>query len=126
MAKTEREELDEASAKWVEEQENIMEEGVTLVKKASDEALEYVADAIENINDKQWRKMTMETQAVEMGVGTALAEHLVHNIYDDMEKNLHKRLKVKKATATALRHIYIGRVMKNIRKALNERYQQDN
>lgn len=126
MEKTEREELDEASAAWVKEQEGLMETGADLVKKASDEALEYVADAIENINDKQWRKMSMESQSVEMGAGVALADHLVHNIYDDMEKNLHKRLKVKKQTATALRHIYIGRVIKNVRKALNERHQQDN
>jgi hypothetical protein len=67
--------------------------------------------------------MVMSTQAVEMGAGVALAEHLVPMIYDDMSKNLHKRLKIKKDTARALRHIYIGRVLKNLRRSLNERNQ---
>lgn len=114
-------ELDEASEKWIAEQEKLMDEGVELTKRASDEALEYVNDAIENMNDKAWRKMVMSTQAIEMGVGVALAEHLFPNIYQDMEKSMHKKLKVNRKTAEALRHIYIGRVVKNIRKELNER-----
>ncbi len=114
-------ELDEATKQWIAEQEELMAEGEEIIKQASDEALEYVVDAIENINDKQWRKMAMSTQTVEMGVGVGIAEHLVPVIYNDMEKNLHKRLKLNKETARALRHIYIGRVIKNVRKALNER-----
>ena len=107
--------------KWIAEQEDLMNEGETIIKKASDEALEYTVDAVQNINDKQWRKMAMGTQSVEMGVGVGLAEHLMPSVYKDMEKNLHKRLKLSKETARALRHIYIGRVIKNVRKALNER-----
>lgn len=114
-------ELDQSTKDWIETQEGLMEEGRALTKQASDEAFDYVSDAIENLNDVQWRKMSMESQAVEMGIGQAMAEHLVPMIYQDMEKNLHKKLKIKKETATALRHIYIGRVIKNIRKALNER-----
>lgn len=114
-------EVDAATAKWIAEQESLMDEGENIIKTASDEALEYVRDAIENINDKQWRKMVMSTQAVEMGVGVGMAEHLVPVIYGNMEKTLHKKVKVSKETARALRHIYIGRVIKNIRKALNER-----
>lgn len=114
-------ELDEASKKWIEEQEQLVAEGEAIVKEASNEALEYVTDAIENINDRQWRKMVMSSQAVEIGVGVAMAEHLLPVIYRDMEKNLHKKIKVSKHTAQALRHIYIGRVVKNVRKALNDR-----
>lgn len=113
-------ELDEATLKWIAENEKLMEDGEVIIKKASDEAMEYVRDAIENINDKQWRKMAMGTQAVEMGIGVGLAEHLVPVIYGDMQKSLHKKLKVTPETARALRHIYIGRVIKNVRKALNE------
>lgn len=113
--------IDEATAAWIAEQEELMAEGEALIKQASDEALEYVRDAIENLNDKQWRKMVMATQAVEMGVGVAMAEHLFPVIYQDMSKNLHKKIKVSKQTAEALRHIYIGRVIKNIRRSLNER-----
>ncbi len=113
--------IDEATATWIQEQEDLMVEGEQLIKQASDEALEYVRDAIENLNDKQWRKMVMSTQAVEMGVGVAMAEHLFPVIYMDMSKNLHKKIKVSKETAEALRHIYIGRVIKNIRRSLNER-----
>lgn len=114
---------DEANAKWIKDQEELMMSGHSIVQEASDEALDYVKEAIENINDKQWRKMTMSTQSIEMGIGMSLAEHLFPVIYKDMEKNLHKKIKVSKSTAEALRHIYIGRVIKNIRKALNERVQ---
>lgn len=116
-------ELDAATKKWIAEQEELMDEGEAIIKAASDEALEYVRDAVENLNDKQWRKMVMSSQAVEMGVGIGFAEHLVRVIYSDMEKNLHKRIKVSRETSRALRHIYIGRVIKNIRKAINERNQ---
>ena len=121
MADNKQPEMDEATAKFIHEQEQLMEQGEHIIKKASDEALEYVQDAIEHINDKAWRKMAMSSQTVEMGVGVGIAEHLVPIIYRDMEKTLHKKLKVSKETALALRHIYIGRVIKNVRKALNER-----
>jgi hypothetical protein len=114
-------ELDDATQKWITEQEELMDAGENIVQQASDEALEYVKDAIEHINDKQWRKMVMSTQAVEMGIGVAVAEHLVPIIYKDMTKTMHKRLKLSKETARALQHIYIGRVIKNVRRALNER-----
>ena len=112
---------DNATKKWIDEQEKLMDVGNDIIKHASDEALEYVRDAIENINDTQWRKMAMGTQAIEMGIGIGIVEHLVPSIYADMEKTLHKKLKVTKETARALRHIYIGRVVKNIRRELNER-----
>lgn len=115
--------VDEATEKWIAEQDNLIEQGERLARDASNEALEYVRDAMENIADRQWRKMSVSTQAVEMGVGLALAEYIIPGVYKDMEKNMHKRLKIDKNTATALRHIYIGRVIKNIRKALNERHQ---
>ncbi len=121
MAKKTPPELDENSAKWIEEQEKLMAEGEEIIKNASNEALDYVTDAIEHINDKAWRKMVMATQVVEMGIGVGIAEHLMPVIYADMEKNLHKKLKVSKETARALRHIYIGRVIKNVRRSLNER-----
>lgn len=111
--------MDESDQKWIDEHEELMAKGEQAIKRASEEALEYVVDAIENINDKQWRKMAMSTQAMEMGVGVGIAEHLVPVIYKDMEKSLHKKLKVPKDTARALRHIYIGRVIKNLRKELN-------
>lgn len=113
--------IDAATQQWIAEQEQFVLEGERLIKKASDEALEYVQDAIENINDKAWRKMAMASQSVEMGVGIGFAEHLMPAIYKDMEKSLHKRLKVSKETARALRHIYIGRVIKNVRRELNGR-----
>lgn len=121
--KTQDDGLDAATLKWIAEQEALMAEGEELIKRASDEALDYIQDALENMHDKQWRKMVMATQVVEMGVGVGIAEHLVPVIYRDMDKNLHKKLKITKETARALRHIYIGRVIKNIRKSLNERNQ---
>jgi len=99
---------------WIDSQDAKMTEGKKLIQQASNEALEYLTDAVENINDKQWRKMVIESQALEMGIGVGLVEHLVPSIYRDMEKSLHKKVKVSKTTARALRQIYIGRVIKNI------------
>lgn len=121
MANKQEPEVDEATLKFIAEQEELMAEGEAIIKEASDEALTYIADAVEHINDKAWRKMAMSTQIVEMGIGVGLAEHLVPVIYGDMESKLHKRLKLPKETARALRHIYIGRVVKNVRRKLNER-----
>jgi capsular polysaccharide biosynthesis protein len=115
--------LDKNTEEWVDKQEKLMDEGTEIVKQASDEALRYMADTVENMHDRQWRKMVMETQIVEMGIGVGMVEHLVPIVYKDMEKTLHKRLKISKDTSRSLRHIYIGRVIKNIRKALNERNQ---
>lgn len=112
---------DKDTLEWVNKQEKTMAEGERILADASDEALEYVQDALENLNDRQWRKMVMETQSLEMGIGVAMAEHLVPVIYRDMEKTMHKKLKLPKDTARALRHIYIGRVIKNIRRSLSER-----
>lgn len=116
-------ELDQTTKDWIAKQEELMADGEAIIQAASDEALEYMVDAIENLNDKQWRKMVMETQIIEMGIGVGMAEHLFPVIYQDMEKTLHKKLNVPKDTARALRHIYIGRVIKNVRRSLNERNQ---
>ena len=115
--------LDKASLDWIAEQDRLVAEGNNLVIAASDEALEYVRDALENIHDRQWRKMSVEAQAIEMGIGIGICEQLVPAIYQKMEKDFHKKVKVSKKTARALRHIYIGRVIKNIRRSLNERNQ---
>ena len=114
-------ESDEETMKWVKHNDELVELGETIVMNASNDALDYTADAVENINNRAWRKMVVEQQAVEMGVGMALAQYLIPVIYKDMEKTMHKKLKVSKEVALAIRHIYIGRVMKNIRKALDER-----
>lgn len=115
------EQLSEEDIKWIEEHEDLVKQGRNVVNEASNEALEYVKLALENINDKQWRKMMMSRQAVEMGVGVALMEHLAPAIYKDMEKTMHKKLKIDKRIAVALRHIYIARVIKNIKEALDGR-----
>lgn len=113
--------IDEASQKWIDEHEALMNEGNDILDAAVEEALDYLKDAIDNISDRQWRKMTMSTQTVEMGVGVAFAEHLMPTIYNRMAKDMHKKLKVKKETAVALRHIFIGRVIKNVNRSLNAR-----
>lgn len=121
MAKAKPDELDEHARKWIAEHEALMNEGYEIVDRALEDALDYLGDAIENMNDKQWRKMVMSTQTVEMGIGVALAEQLVPVVYGEMHKTMHKKLKIKKETAQALRHIFIGRVIKNVRKELNAR-----
>lgn len=104
---------------WSDKQDELIDRGKDIVQQASNEALEYMADIVQNMNDRQWRKMAVESQAIQMGVGVGIAEHLVPVIYKDMQKGLHKRLKVPKETAVALRQIYIGQVIKHIVKELN-------
>lgn len=113
--------MNEDDIKWADAQEASIDEGIELIKEASNEALEYIQDALEHLDDRAWRKMVVESQAIEMGVGKGLAEHLVPVVYKDMQKTLHKKLKIKKSTALAVRHIYIGRVIKNIQKELSKR-----
>lgn len=113
--------LDKESEKWIQENEALVHEGEEIVRVAISEALDYMTDVTENINDREWRKMSMSSQVVEMGIGVILAEHVIPNIYKDMEKSMHRKLKVPKHVARALRHIFIGRVIKNVRKGLDER-----
>lgn len=112
--------ISSADTKWMREQERFINDGEDIIDRAVEDALEYLSDAIENMNDKQWRKMTLSTQSVEMGIGVGLVER-VAPVYDRMAKDMVKKLKVKKGTATVLRHIFIGRVVKNIRKELDAR-----
>lgn len=106
--------------KWVEKQEAIIKRGETIVQEASNEALEYVSMAIENLEDRQWRKMTVESQALEMGVGKAIAEALVPKIYQDMTKKMARKLGIPKELSRALQHIYIGRTMRTILKEVEK------
>jgi hypothetical protein len=96
-------------------------EASELARKAHEDALEYLQDVIENMGDKQWRKMGVDSQAIEIGVGIQLHERIVPAIVGDMKKNMHKRLKLSKEVCQVLTNIYMGRVVKNLVKAINER-----
>lgn len=113
--------MDEAQKEWVESVSDKVHEGEELVRAASDEALEYVTQTLESFDDDDYRRMVIQTQALETGVGIALADHLIPEIYNDMKKKLHKKLKVPKEMSEVIRNIYIGRVMKNIRRELDGR-----
>ena len=104
---------------WSKKQEEDLETGMMMVRKAHDDALDFMTDAIENMNDRAWRKMVVESQSKEMGVGLALMD-VVARTYEDMGKRLHKKIKVPKKTGDMLRNIYIGRLVKALRKELNE------
>ena len=108
-----------ADQEWSDKQDALIDMGKDIVEQANHHALEYMADVVQNMTDKQWRKMAVESQAIQMGVGIGLAEHLVPTVYKDMQKGLHKRLKIPKETAQAVRQIYIGQVVKYIVKELN-------
>lgn len=112
--------------KWAQKQEEQMLLGAEQVADASNDALEYLIDVVENIRDKKWREMAVEQQAYEMGVGEVFAENLIPEIYNDMGKRLRKTLKksglkLNQSETMMLRRIYIGRVVKNIGRMLNER-----
>ena len=121
--------MNNQDTEWLEEQLRLTAIGEDVVKKAHDEALEYIQDAIPNIADKQWRKMVIGNSPIEMGVGVTLADDIVPKVYKDMQKSLRKKLKVDKAISQAISHIYIGRVIKNIVGGLNglgDRQRPDN
>lgn len=113
--------LTEKDLEWIAKQEQVVKDGEQLLAKASNDALDYIKDVVDNLNDRQWRKMAMDGHALEMGIGTALVEHLIPTIYKDMEKSMHRKLKVSKPIAKSLRQIYIGRVIKNIKEELDGR-----
>lgn len=104
----------------IEELTGEMDKGREIIINASMEAIEYVSEAIENINDVNWRKMVVRGQALEMGAGRALADKLVPDIYNDMKKKMPRRLKINKELAYALTEIYIGRVVKNLVAEVNK------
>lgn len=118
MAKSEPSKQD---LKWIKEQEVILDEGRELVRAASDEALSYMTDAMENMGDRAWRKMAVSTQAIEIGVGKTIADVIIPQVYNDMRKRLHKKANMPVNVSHALIDIYIGRLIKNIRRALDER-----
>lgn len=114
-------EQEKEQAEWIEKQENLMIEGSDIVTEAVDEAIDYIKDVLENISDKEWRKMAMAAQPLEMGIGVDIVERLVPVVYTPMTKNMHKKLKIKKETARAVQHIFLGRVIKNIIRSYNAR-----
>lgn len=113
--------LTDEEQKWVEEQEDLHNVGMKIIQEAVEEALDYFNDAVENLDDRAWRKMTVATQAVETGVGEGLGEYVLPVVYARMKKDMHKKLKIPKERAEMLRFIFMGRVVKNIVKAINER-----
>lgn len=105
---------------WALEQERVEIEGREIVKKAANDAIDYLEDILTNISDKEWRRMAVDTRAVEMGVGTAIIRK-IEPIVNDMQKHMPKELGVDKLTAEMLTNIYLGTVIKNVVKALNDR-----
>lgn len=117
--------LQDPDMKWADGMEEAGQKGARLVTKAADEALEYVATVVDSIEDKEYRRIAVEGRALEIGVGRALVEQ-VAPVLNDMDKTMHKKLKglggsreKDKMVANVLANIYIGRVIENIVKEVN-------
>lgn len=105
---------------WSDEQVKQTKIGEGIAIDAANNALDFINDVIENYADLAWRKMVVETQAVEIGIGRTLGLHIVPEIFNDIAKKLRKQ-RMPKEHAEMIRDLFIGRVVKNIRKQLNER-----
>lgn len=117
--------LRDPDMKWADDMEEAGQEGARLVTKAADEALEYMATVVDSIEDKEYRRIAVEGRALEIGVGRALVSQ-VAPVLNDMDKTMHKKLKglgggkeKDKMVANVLANIYIGRVIENIVKEVN-------
>lgn len=108
-----------ADEKWQDEADELLTRGEGITRQASDDALEYVTDVINNLNDKAWRKMAVMQHAVEIGTGVAVAEVAVNKIYNTMRKHFSKKVKLNAQDADMVARIYMGRLMQNIVKGLN-------
>lgn len=106
---------------WANKMDELGRSGFEMVKRAATEALEYMNLVIENLDDDEYRRIAVDTQMVEMGVGDGLMD-IVYPIAEDMRKKLHKEFKHTnnpKNTAKMLRGIFLARTVKNIMKELN-------
>lgn len=109
---------------WADKMEALNEEGADIVKRSTDEALSYLESVLENIDDSEYRRIAVDTQAVEMGVGEAIMG-IVAPIAKDMEGRRFKKglkgLSNPDNAARMLRGIYLGRTIKNIAKEMKSR-----
>lgn len=121
MSKNDYDKLNTEDQAWVDEQMAGIALGEDIVNKATDEALDYLQQIMENANDKSWRKMAFNGRAVEVGIGHALTEHVAPFINDTLRKGMRKELKLDKREVESLINIFLGRSMQNIVKALDER-----
>lgn len=108
-----------ADEKWQDEVEVELEKGEALVKKASEDSLNYITDVIEKLGDKAWRKMAVMQHGIEIGAGFAVAEVAVNRIYNTMRKHFNKKIKLNKQDSDMLARIYMGRLIQNVVKELN-------
>lgn len=106
---------------WVDTTYALMGEGEDLVNDAAEEALEYLEEVMQNAEDKNWRKMSMGTHALEMGIGHGLIDHVAPFVNDTLRKKMKKELKFDDDVVNNLSGIYLGRVIKNIKKAVDAR-----
>lgn len=99
----------------------LQQEGEIIVDKAVEESLDYFDDLMENISDVNWRAMAAEQHALEIGVGVTLAERVVPLLYEKMKRTMGKRVGMPQEAVDVMVAIMIGRVIKNVRRAMNER-----
>jgi hypothetical protein len=101
-----------------EELMTVLEDGEDRAKRAAKKALEYMGDCIDNINDPQWRELSVDGRALEIGAGKG-AVHIIDNIHHDLQKKLGKKLRKlgvrdHKLTAEAMIDIFIGEFIKQL------------
>ena len=110
---------------WVDAQADELSRGSDIIQEANRVALDAVQQLVENFGNVGYQQIIIERSALAIGIGSALAEGLIPEVYDDMQRTLHKTIKgmgkqKAKTFAEMLRHIYIGKVIEHIHKELSK------
>lgn len=96
---------------------NKAHKGEELADKAMREALEYLELHLNG--DPDYREMTLDKHAYEVGVAAVLVERIMP-ICDDFYTRFSKRRRLGKASAKTLQHFLLARVLANVVKDLEE------
>lgn len=92
--------------------------GIVMVKKASEEALEYIDMLMKNYNDRDYKLMVVSKYARNIGVAQAIADTVIP-VRKDMQKRFHKKVGLDKMSAEVFSDVFMARVIDNLVKELN-------
>jgi hypothetical protein len=110
--------------KWLDEVNKLSEEGDSIAKRSSAESAEYTELLLSNFEDKNYCQMAVKHHAIEAAIGQYFVEAAAP-LFFDMQKTLQKKAKMSKKNAETCARIYVGRLVRNIVKELNNKDKED-
>lgn len=106
---------------WAIKQATVAQEGVDLLSKASDDAIEFIAEVSDELNNKEFKTVTTERLSLHIGIALTLVDKIIPDVYWDMRKSLPKKIGVSKSQAEMIANLYLARTIKNLAEALAKR-----